>query len=99
MLLAEIKFGVHFNLWIFSVVNYRSIDLLLFISQNLLSHTFVSFRFKKYLESSKEELFEIGFPKFTTEDFHDMVSTSSTIVSLSGESLRVAQEEDTILYH
>ncbi|XP_045133107.1 ubiquitin thioesterase otubain-like isoform X10 [Portunus trituberculatus] len=29
-------------------------------------------RFKKYLESSKEELFEIGFPKFTTEDFHDM---------------------------
>ncbi|MPC39291.1 hypothetical protein E2C01_032822 [Portunus trituberculatus] len=28
--------------------------------------------FKKYLESSKEELFEIGFPKFTTEDFHDM---------------------------
>ncbi|XP_053635535.1 ubiquitin thioesterase otubain-like isoform X1 [Cherax quadricarinatus] len=29
-------------------------------------------RFKKYLEGSKEELFEMGFPKFTTEDFHDM---------------------------
>ena len=34
---------------------------------------FINFRFKKYLESSKEELFEMGFPKFTTEDFHDMV--------------------------
>lgn len=36
--------------------------------------TVKSFRFKKYLEGSKEELFDMGFPKFTTEDFHDMVS-------------------------
>ncbi|XP_066943208.1 ubiquitin thioesterase OTUB1 isoform X3 [Macrobrachium rosenbergii] len=29
-------------------------------------------RFKKYLEGSKDELFKMGFPEFTTEDFHDM---------------------------
>ncbi|KAF2363800.1 Peptidase C65 otubain [Trinorchestia longiramus] len=28
-------------------------------------------RFKKYIVDSKEELFALGFPKFTTEDFHD----------------------------
>jgi len=32
------------------------------------------FRFKKYIVDSKEELFSLGFPKFTTEDFHDMVN-------------------------
>lgn len=32
------------------------------------------FRFKKCIEDSKAELFELGFPKFTTEDFHEMVS-------------------------
>lgn len=29
-------------------------------------------RFKKYIEESKAELIELGFPKFTTEDFHEM---------------------------
>ncbi|XP_045133103.1 ubiquitin thioesterase otubain-like isoform X6 [Portunus trituberculatus] len=46
-------------------------------------------RFKKYLESSKEELFEIGFPKFTTEDFHDMFMEVVSDLEGSGSIDRV----------
>ncbi|XP_047474847.1 ubiquitin thioesterase otubain-like [Penaeus chinensis] len=46
-------------------------------------------RFKKYLEGSKEELFEMGFPKFTTEDFHDMFMEVVSDLEGSGSVERV----------
>jgi len=46
-------------------------------------------RFKKYLEGSKEELFEMGFPKFTTEDFHDMFMEVVCDLESSGSLERV----------
>ncbi|KAK7082365.1 OTU domain, ubiquitin aldehyde binding [Halocaridina rubra] len=46
-------------------------------------------RFKQYLEASKEELFEMGFPKFTTEDFNDMFMEVVTDLEGSGSIDRV----------
>jgi len=39
-------------------------------------------RFKKNIEDSKQELFDLGFPQFTTEDFHDtFVATLEEVAS------------------
>ncbi|XP_076060089.1 ubiquitin thioesterase OTUB1 [Oratosquilla oratoria] len=46
-------------------------------------------RFKKYMSGSKEELFEMGFPKFTTEDFHDMFMEVISDLESSGSVERV----------
>ncbi|RXG72833.1 Ubiquitin thioesterase otubain-like [Armadillidium vulgare] len=46
-------------------------------------------RFKKILESSKTELFDLGFPKFTTEDFYDMFVEVVSDLEANGTSERV----------